>query len=180
MIDDGLEEGAIVAHQQNGGVDPAQVVLEPAAGLEVEMVGGLVEEQDVGRRDQLARQAQPSAFPAAQPVERLGARLVGVETEAMEDGVDARGDAVAVLPLEALEVSVVSGEHLRSATVARLGEGGSLLRQRSLEREEIAERARGRLPHGRSPGEGAVLLQQAEPQRPAPRHAAPRRGPGRR
>ncbi len=107
MVHHRLEERAVVADHEHGGVELAEVVLQPAGGLEIEVVGGLVEQEDVGRRHQLARQAEAAPLAAAQSVERPEARVVGIEAEPVEHRVDAGGDAVAVLPLEALEVAVV-------------------------------------------------------------------------
>ena len=120
MIDDRLEERAVVADHEHGGVEAPQVVLEPGGGLEVEVVGGLVQQQHVGRCHELLRQAQAPALPTAQARELPGPRVVRVEPQAVEDGVDARGQRVASLAIEPLEVAVVAGEHLRGAGVAGL------------------------------------------------------------
>ena len=64
------------------------------------MVGGLVEEQHVGRRDQLA--ASPSR-PRSPPLSLASGRVracVGIEPEAVQHGVDARGERVAALPVK--------------------------------------------------------------------------------
>jgi len=47
LADDRVEEGAVVADEQEGAAVPAEVALEPAEALEVEVVGGLVEEEQV-------------------------------------------------------------------------------------------------------------------------------------
>src|SRR6185295_17624612 len=90
--------------------------------------------------------------------QRAGARLVGVEAEAVEHGVDAGGKGIAALSIEALEIAVVPGQHLRRAAVARLRECRGLLRQRVLEREQLAERAGGGLPDRGGAAEVPVLL----------------------
>ena len=119
-------------------------------------------------RHELLGQAEPAALAAAQPGQRPGARLVGIEAEAVEHGVDPGGEGVAALAVEALEIAVVARQHLRRAAVARLGERGRLLRQRVLQREQLGERAGRGLPHRRGAGELAVLLHDrvAEPARP--------------
>ena len=136
VIDDGLEEGAIVAHHHHGRVELAQVILQPAGGLEIEVIGGLVEQEQVGRRHQLAHQPQASALAAAQALERAATRLVGIEAQAVQHRVDPGGHGVAVLPLETLEVAVVARQRLLGDAVARLGQRGGLLRQRALELED--------------------------------------------
>src|SRR5450759_4543510 len=63
----GVEQGAIVGDEQQSALERAQGVLERLAALQVEMVGGLVEDQDI-RRPWCAvhqdRQGQPAALPA--------------------------------------------------------------------------------------------------------------------
>ncbi len=77
MVHHRLEEGAVVADQEDGLVDLPEIALEPASGLEVEVVGRLVEHQDVGRGRQLAGQPQPAPLAAAQGRELLGPGLRG-------------------------------------------------------------------------------------------------------
>ena len=94
-------------------------------------------------RDELLRQPQPPALAAAQSAERPGARLVGVEAEAVEHGVDASGEGVAALAVEALEVAVVAGQHLRACSGRPPRPGPSpCSRQRALEREQLGEARR--------------------------------------
>ena len=158
MVHHRLEERAVVADQEHGGVEAAEIVLEPARGLEVEVVGGLVEQEHVGGRHELLGETEPSPLAAAQLVQRASARLVGVEAEAVEHRVDAGGDRVAALAIEALEIAVVPGQHLRGAAVARLRQGRGLFRQRVLEREQLAEGAGGGLPDRGGTTEIPVLL----------------------
>ena len=177
MIDDRLQERAVVADHEHGGVEAPQVVLEPGGGLEVEVIGGLVQQQHVGRRHQLLRQAQAPALPAAQPREVPRPGVVRIEAQAVEYGVDPRGQRVASLAIEPLQVAVVAGEHLRGAAVAGLSQLGGLLAERALEREQLAEGAGGRLPHRGGAGELPVLLHDRVAQTASPRHR-PRAGLG--
>src|SRR5207237_4117167 len=48
VVGDGGEKSTIVADRDHGAVGAAQVLLQPARGVEVEVVGGLVEQQHVG------------------------------------------------------------------------------------------------------------------------------------
>ena len=66
---DGVEEVAVVRDEDHGVRVRAQVLLEPVAGVEVEMVGGLVEQQQVGPAEQQLGQ-RDAHLPAAR--ERLG------------------------------------------------------------------------------------------------------------
>jgi hypothetical protein len=140
MVNDGLEKGTIVADQKNGGVEASQVSLEPGRGLQVEVVGGLVQQQHVGRRYQLLGQSQPAPLSPAQAVERLGSSPLRIEAEAVKHGIDPGGEGVAALPLESLEVPVVLGEHLRSAAVTRFGEGRGLSGEGPLQLHQLGKR----------------------------------------
>ena len=66
VIDGVVEEGAVVADDQHRLAELAEVLLEPLDRLEVEMVGGLVEQDKVGRRGELGREANAPALAAAQ------------------------------------------------------------------------------------------------------------------
>ncbi len=81
----------------------------------------------------------------------------------MEHRVDPGGDGVAVLALEALEIAVVAVQRLVGDPVAGLGQCDRLLRQRALELEQRAERARRGLPHGRGAGEVTLLVHERGP-----------------
>jgi hypothetical protein len=74
----------------------------------VEMVRRLVEEEDVGGGDELARQPDPPSLAAAQLVEWLLTSCGRVEAQSLQHRVDPRGDRVAALLLEPLEVTSVS------------------------------------------------------------------------
>ena len=112
------------------------------------LVGSSSRSTSAGATSCCARPSRPRSPPLS-PSERPGARLVGIEAEAVEHRVDARGEGVAALAVEALEVAVVARQHLRRAAVARLGERRRLLGQRLLEGEQLGERAGGGLPHRR-------------------------------
>ena len=68
-----VEEVAVVGDQDDGVRVAAEVVLEPVAGLQVEMVGRLVEEQQARLAQQQLGQRQ-THLPATREVLRLGAR----------------------------------------------------------------------------------------------------------
>src|SRR5687768_9054158 len=104
MVDDSVKKCAIVADQQHRDVGRAQVFLEPARRLEIEVVRRLVEEQHVHRRDELTRQADTPTLPPAERCERLLAGLDRIEAETVKHGVDAWREGVASLPLESLQV----------------------------------------------------------------------------
>ena len=176
VIGDRLEERAVVRDEEDGGVETAQVPLQPQRGLEVQVVGGLVEEQQVGRGGELARQRHAAALAAAQGRERAAARGVRVEAESVQDRVHPRRGPVAALVLEPVQVAVVALEHRRRHRVARLGHARGLLGERALEREQVGEGARGGLPHRRRVAEIAVLVHHRDPQPGGTRHGAARGG----
>ncbi len=176
MIGERLEQRAVVRDEEDGGVEGAQISLEPQRGLEVEVVGRLVEEQQVGRRRELAGQGHAAALAAAQGGERLGARGVGVEAEAVQDGVHPRRGLVAALVLEAVQVAVVALQHRRRHRVARLAHRRGLHGERALEREQVGEGARGGLPHRRRVAEIPVLVHHRDAQAGRARDGAARGG----
>ena len=61
---DRVEQGAVVGHQQHGAVEGAQRVLERLAGVDVEVVGRLVEDQHVGAGLDEHGQRQPPPLAA--------------------------------------------------------------------------------------------------------------------
>src|SRR4051794_25487352 len=80
---DGIEQRAVVRDQQDGPAERAQRVLERLAALDVEVVGGLVEDQQVGARLDEDREREPPSLTAREPGQRL-LRLLAAEQEAAE------------------------------------------------------------------------------------------------
>ena len=151
------EESAVVTHQEDGAIDVTQVFLEPARGIEVEVIRGFVEQQDLRGADELSRQAKPSAFTATQRRHRCRPRLLRIETESMEDGIDTGRNRVAALALEPLEVTAITIERrFRRVRAQRR----RLLDQRKLEFQQLRELAGRRFPDGGGRPEVAVLLEQ--------------------
>ena len=80
-----VQQRAVVAdHQQAAGESLHQLV-EPPAGVEVEVVGGLVEQQDVRLSQQLRRQSEGDDLAAAEGAQPPGQRHVA-ETEPVQLG----------------------------------------------------------------------------------------------
>ena len=69
-----------MAHDQHAAGQSAQVPLEPLRGLEVEVVGWLVEEEQIGRCHQLAGETKPAPLAAAQGADQLSPCPVGIES----------------------------------------------------------------------------------------------------
>src|SRR5207237_1537192 len=81
-----VEKGAIVADEQNRLVDLLDVLLEPARSLEVEMVGGLVQQEHVRLAHQLARQPQATSLAPTECLDRRRARFFGIAAETLKHG----------------------------------------------------------------------------------------------
>ncbi len=122
MVHHRLQEGAVVADEEHGGVEPGQIVLQPAGGLEVEVVGGLVEQEHVGGSHQLLRQPEPAPLAAAQPARDWVRAWSGSKPRPCKHRVDPGGQGIAAFALEPLQVAIVAGQHRRRAAVPRLGQ----------------------------------------------------------
>jgi len=61
---DALEQPAVVADQDDTGAHPGQLALQPLDTGQVEMVGRLVQQQDVGRGSQHAGQGGAACLAA--------------------------------------------------------------------------------------------------------------------
>ena len=128
---------------QHGAPVLAQRVLQPLGRGEIEVVGGLVQQEQVGLGQQDARQAQAGLFAAGeQPRGHLLALLR--EAQADQRALYAAGPLVAALALEALgQAGVVLGQ-------ARHGLGiGVLLSHVALHLAQALLHALQRLEHAR-------------------------------
>ena len=87
-----VDEVPVVADEEDRAPVGRQVLLQPADGVDVEVVGGLVEEQDVGVAQQQPGQQDPHA-PAAGELPDRAAGVLGREAEPAEDalGLGLRG-----------------------------------------------------------------------------------------
>ena len=93
-----VEEGPVVGDEQHGALPGADAVLEPLDRDDVQVVGGLVEEQEVGLADQRLREADAPAPAAGQ----LADRLVGGQHHLGHHQLDALVDAPAVQLVDAV------------------------------------------------------------------------------
>src|SRR5690349_1544798 len=133
MVNDALEEDPVVADQQHGGIQRSEIALQPAGGLEIEVIGGLVEKDEVCGGNQLLSQSYPAPLSTAQLAEWLGPSAIGIEAQAVQYGIDSGSQGIATLAIEPLEVAVVSGQHVLGAPIAGLGQRNALYRQRSFQ-----------------------------------------------
>ncbi len=100
--DDGIEELPVVRDDDRGALEVPEPAFEPFDAGNVQEVGGLVEQQDVGSFEEDLGQGCPVAPAAGQLVDRAGAvRLI--EAQGREDSVDAPRVVPAVEPFHVLE-----------------------------------------------------------------------------
>ena len=164
--DDGIEEEAIVRDEDDGMRVGVQVLLEPVARLEVEVVGRFVEEQQVRLLQQQLGE-RDAHLPAAREGFGLALEVAAREAEALQDGRGLQLDRIAVTEAEAILEVAVAAEH---RSVFRLGDGR--VAQAVLEdvhlrlhREQIGEGAARFFEHRLAGVVEAVLRQVADRQR---------------
>ena len=85
VVDAGVEQLAVVADDQHGVRIAPEIVVEPEGAFEIEVVGRLVEEQQVGLGEQHGGERHAHA-PAAREVGAGPVLRLGIEAEAMQDG----------------------------------------------------------------------------------------------
>ena len=85
VADAGVEQFAIVADDQHGMRIAPEIIVEPESALEIEIVGRLVEQQEVRLREQDGGERHAHA-PAAREGRAGPVLCLGVEAEAMQDG----------------------------------------------------------------------------------------------
>ena len=91
---DRLEKPAVVGDEDDRRVEPDEVVLEPLERLDVEVVGRLVEQQQVGARGEHPRERGPGQLTAREAAERA-VELVVAEAEPAQGRLDAVAPAIA-------------------------------------------------------------------------------------
>ena len=68
-----------MGHRQNGAGEALEIVLQDGEGGHVQVVGGLVQQQDVGGLHQHGQQVQPPPLPAGEPPDGHGLEIPGEE-----------------------------------------------------------------------------------------------------
>ena len=97
-----VEEGPVVGGEQDAAAKAAQVILKPQVGFQVQVVGGLVKEEQVGLAEENPGQAGPH-YPAAAELAQGTVKVGRFETETGEDGL---GLIVPVFPAGGFQVRV--------------------------------------------------------------------------
>ena len=110
-IDGDVEEVAVMRDQDVGKRILQQKSLQPVAGFEIEMVGGLVEQQQVGLRQQQLGECD-AHLPAAGELSGVARPVFLAKAEAVEHRADLRVERVAVVHAEVAGDGVVAIGHL--------------------------------------------------------------------
>ncbi len=96
---DAVEEVAVVGDEEDGAAEAAEVVFEPVEGLGVEVVGGLVEQEEVGLLQQDAAEAGAAQLPAGEFAQKP---FLGGDAEGVHCFLFAGLERVVVVEMEAL------------------------------------------------------------------------------
>ena len=99
-VDGGVEKFAVVRHQQNAAGIARQILFQPDDGFEVEVVGRLVEQQQIGAVHQRARQIEAHA-PAAGEAAHRAFQRVGLEAQSAQQ---LRGTCRGAVTVDGFEV----------------------------------------------------------------------------
>ena len=171
VIADPFDEVPVVAHDHERARPAVEQVLEGRERVDVEVVGRLVEHEDVGFRDQQAHELEPSPFPAGELAHQR-ARAVSAEAEAIAQhpGRDLLAIAKRGAPayrLQRLQYPLLAGD--LDGVLREAGEphGGAAL-DRPRGRREIAaeEPQQGRLSRSVDADEGNAIAWPQPPGHP--------------
>ena len=116
---DALQQAPVVGHEDEGARVGEEVLLEPLDGVDVEVVGGLVEEEQVGGGEQAARQGGARELAAGQR-EQAALEERGRQAQPLDHALELGLVAVAAGELEAvLQLLIVA----QRASSSRLPSG---------------------------------------------------------
>ena len=121
-VDGDVEKIAVVRDEDVAEGIGLQIVLKPVAGFEVEMVGGLVEQQQVGPRQQQLGQ-RDAHLPAARKFLGVAGPVLFAKAKAGEHGAYLRVERVAIKRVKALlqQREAFGGGFVLRAGVVQLG-----------------------------------------------------------
>src|SRR5690606_21120413 len=149
-----LQERAVVGDEQHAALERAHAVLQPADGREVEVIGRLVEQQQLRIRHQRPREAD-APLPAAR---QLGQALFRRQLQLGEDALDLLLEAPAAFGLDAaLEV-------LQLPQPGAIQPGGGAALVLVDQRLQVRQPAGDVLVHAQIEGVGKRLLELADAQ----------------
>ena len=115
-----VHERAVVADHDDRARVAAQKALEPLHALQVEVVGGLVEQQHLGVADEQLRQ-RDTHLPAARELGGAAREVVLLEAQAEHDAAHLRLDGVAAQHLVGVADAPGGSKLLRRGGLAQLG-----------------------------------------------------------
>ena len=72
-----VQEPAVVGDGQHGALVTVQILLQPFGGPEIQVVGGLVQQEDVGILQNQAGQVDPGLLPAGEGGKKLPPHVLG-------------------------------------------------------------------------------------------------------
>jgi hypothetical protein len=161
-----VQEVAVVRDHHDRAVVAAEEVLEPGQRGKVEVVGGLVEQQQRGRQQQQAGERRPHA-PAAGELAERPVELVGGEPQPAQDRAGGRLEPVAAQRLEAmLQLAVALRQRLAGRGLQRTRH----LFHLALQRPHLVEAAERLDENGAGGGAGHLLREIPHGGRARPAH----------
>ena len=104
-----VQKVTVVGDGKDGALKGIQILLQPLCGAEVQMVGGLIQQQDVRVLQNEPGQVDPGLLAAGELIEELLAHCRR-DFQAVADLAQTDGGIVAALSLKALRQIVVAGE----------------------------------------------------------------------
>ena len=159
--DAGVHEGAVVAHEQHGTVVAREELLEPLDAFEVQVVRGLVEQQQVRVAKQQLGQGD-AHLPATGEVLGGLVEVLDGKPEAAQDGAGAAVELVAAQALEAvLGVAVLLEKGVELIALRRVGNLGLELGDALAEAADLRCRGLDLLERGLVTGQLCLLLEVA-------------------
>ena len=117
-----VEEGAVVADDDHGPLVLEQEFLQPGERVQIQVVGGLVEQQQRGLLEQQLGEQEPHD-PAAGKVAHRPVQVGGGEAQAEQHPLDLRADAEHVAPLEGVLEVALEGEQAVDLRAVRVEQG---------------------------------------------------------
>ena len=117
------EEAAVMADDDQRGAAAGEFAFQPFDGGEIEMVGGLVQQQDIGRGRQHARQRGAAGLAAG----NMRGILVAVQPELLQDV--ARLIVIVARPEAGLDIGQRGGKAAKVRLLRQIADGGAGLHE---------------------------------------------------
>ncbi len=134
--------------------------LQPLDGFQIQVVGGLVQEEQVGRGGELGREPHTAPLPTGKSPKGAAPGFFGVEPQPLENGIHPGTELVSAIVLKALLGPVEAFQIFLTHSGAQLLQALRLPGQGPLQIQEVAVSRRRRLPDGPGVAEVPVLVQE--------------------